>query len=111
MIVAMALTASLTASAQAVTAVPGEPPDLPHGALAGRQAFPFRHGVQAGGQAAAAEISARPLHYRDGKGEWQPIGTSVFIPPIRPVAWAAKQIATFQYVSGNRLLSSAVPSG
>ncbi|SEH00347.1 Flavin-dependent oxidoreductase, luciferase family (includes alkanesulfonate monooxygenase SsuD and methylene tetrahydromethanopterin reductase) [Nonomuraea solani] len=32
------------------------------------------------------------------------IGTSVFIPAIRPVAWAAKQIATLQYVSGNRLV-------
>ncbi|TMR89480.1 LLM class flavin-dependent oxidoreductase [Nonomuraea basaltis] len=32
------------------------------------------------------------------------IGTSVFIPAIRPVVWAAKQIATLQYVSGNRLV-------
>jgi len=32
------------------------------------------------------------------------IGTSVFIPAIRPVAWAAKQVATLQYVSGGRLV-------
>ncbi|NUW43818.1 LLM class flavin-dependent oxidoreductase [Nonomuraea rhodomycinica] len=32
------------------------------------------------------------------------IGTSVFVPAIRPVVWAAKQIATLQYVSGNRLV-------
>ncbi|MFI0357411.1 LLM class flavin-dependent oxidoreductase [Actinomadura sp. 9N407] len=32
------------------------------------------------------------------------IGTSVFIPAIRPLAWAAKQIATLQYVSGDRLV-------
>ncbi|MFI7702870.1 LLM class flavin-dependent oxidoreductase [Nonomuraea sp. NPDC049480] len=32
------------------------------------------------------------------------IGASVFIPAIRPIAWAAKQIATLQYVSGNRLV-------
>ncbi|MEV0203201.1 LLM class flavin-dependent oxidoreductase [Nonomuraea sp. NPDC050691] len=32
------------------------------------------------------------------------IGTSVFIPAIRPVVWAAKQIATLQHVSGNRLV-------
>ncbi|TMR10177.1 LLM class flavin-dependent oxidoreductase, partial [Nonomuraea turkmeniaca] len=32
------------------------------------------------------------------------IGTSVFIPAIRPIAWAAKQIATLQHVSGNRLI-------
>ncbi|MEQ4719764.1 LLM class flavin-dependent oxidoreductase [Nonomuraea sp. B19D2] len=32
------------------------------------------------------------------------VGTSVFIPAIRPLAWAAKQIATLQYVSGGRLV-------
>ncbi|MEV4170094.1 LLM class flavin-dependent oxidoreductase [Nonomuraea sp. NPDC049709] len=32
------------------------------------------------------------------------IGTSVFIPAIRPLAWAAKQIATLVYVSGDRLV-------
>ncbi|WP_188189190.1 LLM class flavin-dependent oxidoreductase [Nonomuraea sp. SYSU D8015] len=32
------------------------------------------------------------------------IGTSVFIPAIRPLAWSAKQIATLQYVSGDRLV-------
>lgn len=32
------------------------------------------------------------------------IGASVFIPAIRPIAWAAKQVATLQYVSGNRLV-------
>ncbi|MEU8246310.1 LLM class flavin-dependent oxidoreductase [Nonomuraea sp. NPDC048916] len=32
------------------------------------------------------------------------IGTSVFIPAIRSVAWAAKQVATLQYVSGDRLV-------
>ncbi|GAA2210319.1 hypothetical protein GCM10009850_057780 [Nonomuraea monospora] len=32
------------------------------------------------------------------------IGTSVFIPAIRPLAWAAKQVATLQYVSGERLV-------
>ncbi|MBB3730714.1 LLM class flavin-dependent oxidoreductase [Nonomuraea dietziae] len=32
------------------------------------------------------------------------IGTSVFVPAIRPVVWAAKQIATLQYVSGGRLV-------
>ncbi|GAA3148607.1 LLM class flavin-dependent oxidoreductase [Nonomuraea roseoviolacea] len=32
------------------------------------------------------------------------IGASVFVPAIRPLVWAAKQIATLQYVSGNRLI-------
>lgn len=32
------------------------------------------------------------------------IGVSVFIPAIRPLAWAAKQVATLQYVSGGRLI-------
>ncbi|WP_336206993.1 LLM class flavin-dependent oxidoreductase [Nonomuraea sp. LPB2021202275-12-8] len=32
------------------------------------------------------------------------IGASVFVPGIRPVVWAAKQIATLQYVSGDRLV-------
>ncbi|MEV0999734.1 LLM class flavin-dependent oxidoreductase [Nonomuraea sp. NPDC050202] len=32
------------------------------------------------------------------------VGTSVFIPAIRPLAWAAKQVATLQYVSGERLV-------
>jgi alkanesulfonate monooxygenase SsuD/methylene tetrahydromethanopterin reductase-like flavin-dependent oxidoreductase (luciferase family) len=32
------------------------------------------------------------------------IGASVFIPAIRPVVWAAKQIASLQHVSGNRLV-------
>ncbi|NJP98311.1 LLM class flavin-dependent oxidoreductase [Nonomuraea sp. FMUSA5-5] len=32
------------------------------------------------------------------------IGTSVFIPAIRPLVWAAKQVATLQYVSGGRLV-------
>ena len=32
------------------------------------------------------------------------IGTSVYVPALRPLAWAAKQIATLQYVSGGRLL-------
>ncbi|MGW4796086.1 LLM class flavin-dependent oxidoreductase, partial [Nonomuraea sp. NPDC004297] len=32
------------------------------------------------------------------------IGVSVFIPAIRPLAWAAKQLATLQYVSGERLV-------
>ncbi|TYB59076.1 LLM class flavin-dependent oxidoreductase [Nonomuraea sp. PA05] len=32
------------------------------------------------------------------------IGTSVFIPAIRPLAWAAKQVATLQYVSEERLV-------
>ncbi|MFD0656283.1 LLM class flavin-dependent oxidoreductase [Thermocatellispora tengchongensis] len=32
------------------------------------------------------------------------IGASVFVPAIRPVAWAAKQVASLQYVSGGRLV-------
>lgn len=32
------------------------------------------------------------------------IGTSVFIPAIRPLVWAAKQVASLQYVSGERLV-------
>ncbi|MFI6634795.1 LLM class flavin-dependent oxidoreductase [Nonomuraea fuscirosea] len=32
------------------------------------------------------------------------IGTSVFVPAIRPLAWAAKQIASLQYVSAGRLV-------
>ncbi|WP_236667167.1 MULTISPECIES: LLM class flavin-dependent oxidoreductase [unclassified Nonomuraea] len=32
------------------------------------------------------------------------IGTSVFIPAIRPLVWAAKQIAALQHVSGGRLV-------
>ncbi|WP_433361923.1 LLM class flavin-dependent oxidoreductase [Streptosporangium sp. CA-115845] len=32
------------------------------------------------------------------------IGTSVFVPAIRPLAWAAKQIASLQHVSGGRLV-------
>ncbi|TCC65515.1 LLM class flavin-dependent oxidoreductase [Kribbella pittospori] len=32
------------------------------------------------------------------------IGASVFVPAIRPLAWAAKQIASLQYVSGERLI-------
>ncbi|MFI7062680.1 LLM class flavin-dependent oxidoreductase [Kribbella sp. NPDC050124] len=32
------------------------------------------------------------------------IGASVFVPAIRPLAWAAKQIASLQYVSGDRLI-------
>ncbi|MGW4353022.1 LLM class flavin-dependent oxidoreductase [Nocardia sp. NPDC004582] len=32
------------------------------------------------------------------------IGTSVYVPALRPLAWAAKQIATLQHVSGGRLL-------
>jgi alkanesulfonate monooxygenase SsuD/methylene tetrahydromethanopterin reductase-like flavin-dependent oxidoreductase (luciferase family) len=32
------------------------------------------------------------------------VGMSVFVPAIRPLAWAAKQVATVQYVSGGRLI-------
>ncbi|MDA0633311.1 LLM class flavin-dependent oxidoreductase [Nonomuraea sp. MCN248] len=32
------------------------------------------------------------------------IGASVLVPAIRPVVWAAKQVATLQYVSGGRLV-------
>lgn len=32
------------------------------------------------------------------------IGTSVFVPAIRPLAWAAKQVASLQYVSAGRLV-------
>jgi alkanesulfonate monooxygenase SsuD/methylene tetrahydromethanopterin reductase-like flavin-dependent oxidoreductase (luciferase family) len=32
------------------------------------------------------------------------IGVSVFVPAIRPLVWAAKQIASLQYVSGDRLV-------
>ncbi|MEV5827244.1 LLM class flavin-dependent oxidoreductase [Spirillospora sp. NPDC052242] len=32
------------------------------------------------------------------------IGTSVFVPAVRPLAWAAKQIATLQYLSAGRLV-------
>lgn len=32
------------------------------------------------------------------------IGVSVFVPAIRPLAWAAKQIASLQYVSDDRLI-------
>ncbi|MFI6920813.1 LLM class flavin-dependent oxidoreductase [Nonomuraea spiralis] len=32
------------------------------------------------------------------------IGASVFVPAIRPLAWAAKQIASLQHVSGGRLV-------
>jgi alkanesulfonate monooxygenase SsuD/methylene tetrahydromethanopterin reductase-like flavin-dependent oxidoreductase (luciferase family) len=32
------------------------------------------------------------------------VGVSVFIPAIRPLAWAAKQVASLQYVSGGRLI-------
>lgn len=31
------------------------------------------------------------------------IGTSVYVPALRPLAWAAKQIASLQHVSGGRL--------
>ncbi|TMR17493.1 LLM class flavin-dependent oxidoreductase [Nonomuraea zeae] len=43
--------------------------------------------------AAAAAVTARVR-----------IGTSVFVPGIRPLVWAAKQIATLQYVSRDRLV-------
>jgi alkanesulfonate monooxygenase SsuD/methylene tetrahydromethanopterin reductase-like flavin-dependent oxidoreductase (luciferase family) len=32
------------------------------------------------------------------------VGASVFVPAIRPLAWAAKQIASLQHVSGGRLV-------
>jgi alkanesulfonate monooxygenase SsuD/methylene tetrahydromethanopterin reductase-like flavin-dependent oxidoreductase (luciferase family) len=32
------------------------------------------------------------------------IGVSVFVPAVRPLAWAAKQIASLQYVSDDRLI-------
>ncbi|UBU13295.1 LLM class flavin-dependent oxidoreductase [Nonomuraea gerenzanensis] len=32
------------------------------------------------------------------------VGTSVFIPALRALVWAAKQVATLQYVSGERLV-------
>ncbi|RZQ63753.1 LLM class flavin-dependent oxidoreductase [Amycolatopsis suaedae] len=32
------------------------------------------------------------------------VGISVFVPAIRPVVWAAKQIASLQYLSGGRLI-------
>ncbi|MFF0321654.1 LLM class flavin-dependent oxidoreductase [Nonomuraea angiospora] len=32
------------------------------------------------------------------------VGMSVFVPAIRPLAWAAKQIATLQHVTGDRLV-------
>ncbi|WP_422769082.1 LLM class flavin-dependent oxidoreductase [Plantactinospora sp. WMMC1484] len=32
------------------------------------------------------------------------IGASVFVPAMRPLAWAAKQIASLQHVSGGRLI-------
>lgn len=32
------------------------------------------------------------------------IGASVFVPAIRPLAWAAKQVASLQHVSGGRLV-------
>lgn len=32
------------------------------------------------------------------------VGAGVFVPAIRPLAWAAKQIASLQYVSGERLI-------
>ncbi|MEW9550018.1 LLM class flavin-dependent oxidoreductase [Nonomuraea sp. NPDC050783] len=32
------------------------------------------------------------------------IGASVLVPALRPLVWAAKQIATLQYVSGDRLV-------
>ncbi|MFB9297546.1 LLM class flavin-dependent oxidoreductase, partial [Kibdelosporangium philippinense] len=32
------------------------------------------------------------------------VGASVFVPAIRPLAWAAKQIASLQYVSQGRLI-------
>ncbi|HEY2241960.1 MAG TPA: LLM class flavin-dependent oxidoreductase, partial [Streptosporangiaceae bacterium] len=32
------------------------------------------------------------------------LGVGVLIVPLRPVAWAAKQVATLQYLSGGRVL-------
>ena len=32
------------------------------------------------------------------------IGTSVFVPALRPLAWAAKQIASLMWISGGRLV-------
>ncbi|MER6828675.1 LLM class flavin-dependent oxidoreductase [Streptosporangium sp. NPDC000563] len=32
------------------------------------------------------------------------VGASVFVPAIRPLAWAAKQVASLQHVSGGRLV-------
>jgi alkanesulfonate monooxygenase SsuD/methylene tetrahydromethanopterin reductase-like flavin-dependent oxidoreductase (luciferase family) len=32
------------------------------------------------------------------------IGVSVFVPAIRPLAWAAKQVASLQYISGGRVI-------
>lgn len=43
------------------------------------------------------------------------IGTSVLVPALRPLVWAAKQIASLQHVSGGRLVvgvgSGAAPAG
>jgi hypothetical protein len=32
------------------------------------------------------------------------MGVSVYVPAIRPLAWAAKQVASLQYVSGERVI-------
>jgi alkanesulfonate monooxygenase SsuD/methylene tetrahydromethanopterin reductase-like flavin-dependent oxidoreductase (luciferase family) len=32
------------------------------------------------------------------------IGVSVYVPAVRPLAWAAKQVASLQYVSGERVI-------
>src|SRR3954452_24671791 len=32
------------------------------------------------------------------------IGVSVLVPAIRPLAWAAKQVASLQYISGGRVI-------
>lgn len=43
------------------------------------------------------------------------VGTSVLVPALRPLVWAAKQIASLQHVSGGRLVvgvgSGAAPAG
>ena len=43
--------------------------------------------------AAAAAVTTRVM-----------VGVSVFVPAIRPLAWAAKQVASLQHVSGGRLV-------
>ena len=39
------------------------------------------------------------------------IGTSVFVPALRPLVWAAKQVGSLMWVSGGRLARRAAESG
>jgi alkanesulfonate monooxygenase SsuD/methylene tetrahydromethanopterin reductase-like flavin-dependent oxidoreductase (luciferase family) len=94
--------------------VPGTPlPDI--AGLAGLAERAGLDGVWVGDRLASGELSVLDsgltLAVAAAVTSSIAVGYAIFVPSLRPLAWAAKQVATLQHIAGGRLQLGVAPGG